>query len=326
VGEPDTLTPAPPATVIDAARQVAERQGAELRSWQKAVRKGKDPEAVHQMRVATRRLRAALRALQGHVAARRGLREKLRWLAGRLGEVRDHDVILALVRSQRLPAAAADERARLVDLAAKLESRRRKAQAKLTAALMRKRYGKLLDDLDTFAKRPRGLGAEEPIAARVLAEVSERLGETIARSPGMTDATPSPEALHALRIDCKRLRYALEFHAAACGFSYDAERRLAREMQDVLGEIHDRDLLAQWLDEGKGAFRGSWPVLTARLAAERARLFRRFLRQRRAWRARTTPEPLMAPLEEPRWVHLEPQPVTLRLVTGGKSVAATMVG
>lgn len=326
MAEPDTLTPAPPVTVIEAARQVAARQAAELTRWQKAARKGKDPEAVHQMRVATRRLRAALRALQGHVAARRSLRRRLRWLAGRLGAVRDHDVILALLGSRRLPAAAEAERARLDVLVARLDARRRAAQSKLAAALKRKRYSRLLDDLEAFVKRPRGIGGEEPLAARVLADVGERLGETIVSSPAMTQAMPSPEELHALRIDCKRLRYALEFHAAACGFSYDAERRLAREMQDVLGDIHDRDLLAQWLEEGAGMFRGPWPALMTRLAAERSRLFRRFLRQRRAWKAHIAPSPLLAPLEEPRWVHLEPQPVTLRLVSGGRSVAATMVG
>jgi CHAD domain-containing protein len=321
VGELDTLTSAPPLSVFDAAKQVFAEQTAALRRHAKGARKGKDPEAVHQMRVATRRLRAALRALTGRVAAPKALRGRLQWLGRRLGAVRDLDVILALLRSERLPAAAAGERSRLARLIRRLDGRREKAQHRLTKALRRDRYEKLQGDLDAFAERPRVIGTDEPVAARVLASVSTRLGDAIADHAGMTQAAPTAVELHALRIEFKRLRYALEFHAVACGFTYDTERRLAREMQDVLGEIHDRDLLLAWLGGGRGPFRGSWPALAARLTAERARLVRRFLRQRRAWQKRTRPEPL-ATLAEPRWSQLEPQPVTLRLVTGTRTVAS----
>ena len=324
MGETDTLTPAPPLSVYDAARQVFAEQAAELRRYAKGARKGKDPEAVHQMRVATRRLRAALRALAGRVAAPKALRGRLLWLARRLGAVRDLDVILALLRSERLPAAASGERARLARLIRKLEARRDKAQERLALALRRGRFEKLQGDLEAFAERPRIVGTDEPVAARVLATVSARLGDAIAEMAGMTQPAPAAADLHTLRIEFKRLRYALEFHAVACGFSYDTERRLAREMQDVLGEIHDRDLLLAWLDGGHGPFRGQWPALASRLTAERARLVRRFLRQRRAWQRRTRPEPLAA-LAEPRWSQLEPQPVTLRLVTGTKTVASTRI-
>jgi CHAD domain-containing protein len=326
VGEPDTLTPRAPVTVLEAASHVFREQTAELRRQQRAVRKGKDPEAVHQMRVATRRLRAAVRALEGHVVVPAGEQARLRWLARRLGAVRDLDVIILLLAGETLPAAAREERARLARLLRKLRARRQRVQDRLERGLRSKRYRRLLDGLDRVAASPRLAGPEEAVAARVLAGVSERLGEAIARSPGMTQAVPDADLLHALRIDCKRLRYALELHAAAYGFSYDAERKLARDLQDVLGEIHDRDLLLAWMGEGKGPFRGPWRALEARLRAERARLFRRFLQHRRAWQARTRPEPAVAPLDAPRWVSLEPQAVTLRLIKGTRSVAAGEIG
>lgn len=325
MGEPDRLTPAAPVSVLEATSGVVAQQLRELKRHYKPARKGEDPEAVHQMRVATRRLRAALRALGSHVRPPGRLRADLRWLARRLGAVRDHDVILALLRSQRLPAALTEERAQFARLVGKLERRRQGELERLARALRRKRYRRLLEDLAAFAERPRAIGVGEAMAARVLAEVSARLGEEVAQSTGMIEASPAPEALHVLRISFKRLRYALEFHAATCGFSYDVERQMARRMQDVLGEIHDRDLLLGWLAEGKGPFRGPWPALEKRLITERARLFRRFLRFRREWRSRTRPEPLVAPIEPPRFVNLEPQPVTLRLVTGGRSVASTEV-
>src|SRR6185436_9663347 len=114
-------------------------------------------------------------------------------------------------------------------------------------------------------------------------------------------------ALHRLRIAFKRLRYALDLHAATCGMAYDVERRMAAEMQDVLGEIHDRDLALAWLAGTRKPWAGRWPGLTARLQAERTRLMRRFRRLRREWVTRTRPEPAVAPVEAPRFVNLEVQ-------------------
>jgi len=232
-------------------------------------------------------------------------------------------LVLELLEGERLPASAREERARLARLVRKLRGRRRKAHARLKAALGRSRYRRLLEGLDETARAPRLASVEEAVAARVLAEVAERLGAVITRSPAMTAPAPDAAQLHTLRIDFKRLRYALELHAAAYGFSYDAERRLAREMQDVLGEIHDRDLLLAWMAGGRGAFRGPWRALQARLTAERGRLMRRFFQRRHAWQAQALAESMAATTDTPRWAHLEPQAVTLRLVTGTKSVASS---
>jgi hypothetical protein len=108
--------------------------------------------------------------------------------------------------------------------------------------------------------------------------------------------------------------------------AYEVERKLARAMQDCLGELHDHDLLLAWLERGKDFFAGPWPVLGDALTADRAKLFRRFLRLRRSWKARTRREPTVAPLEEPRFVNLEPAPVTLRLIAPTrKDVASSLI-
>ena len=277
------------------------------------------------MRVATRRLRTAMRALKGHIAPPGKLSSRLAWLAKKLGAVRDRDVVLALLAGERLPAAAREERERLARLIERLEHKRGRALKKLREALAHPRYDKLRDDLKEFAHAPIPGHSDYQMASRVLAGVSESLGAEVARSEAMTAAAPGEQPLHELRILFKRLRYALDFHAAASGLSYDAERRMARAIQDVLGEIHDRDLLLAWLAEGEGPFAGRWPALAERLQDERARLVRRFLRLRREWSARTRPEPPV-PLEAPRFATLEVQPVTLRLVTGPKHVASRLVG
>jgi CHAD domain-containing protein len=155
----------------------------------------------------------------------------------------------------------------------------------------------------------------------------------------MTERLPSPGDLHQLRITIKRLRYLLDFHAETCGIAYDEERRLARELQDCLGEIHDHDLVLAWFAKAAGAaprtrgrarrgpvkaalLAGPWPVLEQRLDLDRARLLRRFVRLRRRWVARTEPAGRVAPLEAPRFVSLEAAPVQLRLEAPHRTVAS----
>jgi CHAD domain-containing protein len=325
-GVHDDIVPAPALTVRQAAGRVFAEQVRELMRHHKAARKGDDPEAVHQMRVSTRRLRAALRIFRGYLAPRKRIAEDLRWLARRLGAVRDHDVILALLEERHLSVLAGIERARLENLVAGLKERRFAAQEKLERALARKRHARLARSLKTFAARPRFTGDEDAMAARTLGDGIAAWGATIAEEPGMTHPAPTAVELHALRIDIKRLRYVLDFHAATCGMAFEVERRLTRDMQDCLGELHDHDLLLGWLEQGQDFFAGPWPVLYDRLASDRASLLRRFLRLRKRWKERTGSEPTVAPLEEPRFVNLEPAPVTLKLVVPTrKDVASGMI-
>ena len=323
---PESLAPTPALTVRQAAGRIFAEQVRELARHEQKAKKGRDPEAVHQMRVATRRLRAALRIFRGYLAPGKRLPEELRRLARRLGAVRDHDVILTLLEERHLAALRGAERERLEDLLAGLKERRFAAQEKLERALGRGLYAKLARGLDDFAARPRFAGDEDAMAARILVDGIESWGTAIARDPGMTDPEPETDELHQLRIDVKRLRYVLDFHAATCGMAYEVERKLARAMQDCLGELHDHDLLLAWLERGKDFFAGPWPVLGHALVADRAKLFRRFLRLRRSWKARTRREPTVAPLEEPRFVNLEPAPVTLRLIAPTrKDVASSLI-
>jgi len=331
------LTAARALTVREAASRIVARQVRELLRWEKAAGSGDDPEAVHQMRVQVRRLRAALALFSSVIRPpKRAGRARLRWLARALGRVRDLDVVTALLEEGHLPHLEGVEAARLEDLLAALKERRWRAQRKLTARLERGRYARMERALRDFARRPRFVsrGGEEAMAARHLTEVIHREARRLAMRPGMTERRPAPAELHALRIDIKRLRYVLEFHAETCGIAFDEERRLTRLLQDCLGAIHDHDLLLAWLGgERHGPptpveaelFAGAWRVLPERLAAERARLERRFLRLRRQWLARTEPQGPVVALEPPRFVRLEAAPVQLRLAPAQKTVASLQI-
>jgi CHAD domain-containing protein len=331
------LSASPALTVREAASRIVARQVRELLRWEKSAGRGDDPEAVHQMRVQVRRLRAALALFSAVVRPpKRAGRARLRWLARSLGRVRDLDVVTALLEDRHLPHLAGVEAARLEDLLAALKERRWRAQQKLRDSLERGRYARLERALRDFARRPRFVsrGGEEAMAARYLTDVIHREARRVSSWPGMTDRRPAPQDLHALRIGIKRLRYVLEFHAETCGIAFDEERRLTRQLQDCLGEIHDHDVLLAWLGgERVGPatpvpprlFAVTWRLLPERLAAERAKLERRFLRLRRQWLARTAPASVVAPLEAPRFVRLEAAPVQLRLAPSQKTVASLRI-
>ena len=347
------LSAAPALTARQAASRIVARQVRELFRWEKPARRGEDVEAVHQMRVQTRRLRAALALFASVVRPlRRAGRTRLRWLSRALGRVRDLDVIIALLEDGHLAHLEDVEAARLEDLLAALKERRWRAQQKLAASLARGRYEKLKAALRDFARHPRfvGRGAEEAMAARWLTDVIHRLARRVSAHRAMADRAPEAADLHELRIAFKRLRYVLDFHAETCGIAFDEERRLTRLLQDCLGEIHDHDVLIGWFSEAAGTgapghgrtgkrrrglaaktpveaelFAGAWRVLPERLAANRARLLRRFLRLRREWLARTEPAGPVVALEAPRFVNLEAAPVQLRLAAPQRTVASLRI-
>ena len=353
------LAAAPALTVRQAASRIVARQIRTLLGYEKAARRGDDPEAVHQMRVQSRRLRAAEALFAGVLRApRRARPARLRWLARGLGRVRDLDVIVALLEDRHLPELVGPEAVRLEDLLAALKERRWRAQRKLAARLSGRRWDKLKAALKDWGRHPRfaGRGREDAMAARLLTDVIHRDATRVATRRGMTEREPSAADLHRLRIEIKRLRYVLDFHAETCGIAFDAERRLARQIQDCLGEIHDHDVVLGWFEQAAGTgtqgrgstgarghgkaargtvfakppvevalFAGVWRTLPERLAADRAALLRRFVRLRRQWRARTEPEGSVVPIEDPRFVNLEVAPVQLRLVAPQKTVASLRI-
>ncbi len=105
---PEALQPAPDEPLAEAVRKIFARQAFKMAANAAGTRADLDPEFLHDLRVATRRARAALRLCRGLVLARpaKRLQRELSWIGGLLGEVRDLDVFLARL-SAHLPRAQA---------------------------------------------------------------------------------------------------------------------------------------------------------------------------------------------------------------------------
>ncbi|HEU5243418.1 MAG TPA: CYTH and CHAD domain-containing protein [Gaiellaceae bacterium] len=192
------------------------------------TRLGRDPESLHDMRVAVRRLRAMLRAGKELVAADTSeLDGRLKELGGVLGEVRDLDVLLARLEDEAGELGGDDAR-HARSLFAALRTERSCARARLLGALRSDEYLALLDDTARMIDdlRPSASGASlDALADKAFAKARK----AVHRLP----EEPSDEQLHAVRKKGKRARYAAEL-AGRKKFV-----RRAKALQDVLGEHQD---------------------------------------------------------------------------------------
>jgi CHAD domain-containing protein len=231
----------------DVARKNLGRQMARMLWNEPGTRLGIDPEYVHDMRVATRRLRTALRVLKGALRAptRRRWGRELRWIGRALGRVRDCDVELLTVRRMSVKATAA-ERAALAIFENEIQIRRARGRAKLLAKLDSPRFAAL-----RVAARPWMLmrpetrlraGAQVPayvVGPRIVAEWDGRMLEACAEA----ERQPSATHVHALRIAIKRVRYAVEYFADHEGVGAGRRAKRLGRLQNLLGARLDAAVL-----------------------------------------------------------------------------------
>jgi CHAD domain-containing protein len=236
VVEDKSLVPGPPLIREPGAlrlRKMIEVQRRALAGHDPGVRLGEDPENLHQHRVASRRTRAFLHATRTFVdpAWRRSLTVALRELGEVTGPVRDLDVLLDHVREEVSGLPEVDQRG-AQSLLAKLEHERGATRHDLLSVLDGDRYGLLLARLrlpPRFAP-----GVERVRLERVARKEFRRLAKTVAR----LGKHPADSAMHRLRIELKRARYAAEL--ASPGGA--ADQRFvddAKSLQDLLGEYQD---------------------------------------------------------------------------------------
>jgi CHAD domain-containing protein len=240
LGPPDTSA----ATTVEDAFLRATGHLLEVLHQQGArIRHDAGPEAVHQSRVALRRLRSVLRVFRSATDGPdlRSLDARLREVLGVLGPARDWDVFLAGIGAELDAAFAGD--ARVAALLRAAEARRRAAYDGAIAMVAGPGWRLLLlDALGVLLARPWRGGAAEALDAPVRdfgRAILDRRWSRMRRA-GAEFRTLSAEQLHELRLDGKRLRYAAEVFAPL--FDRRRARRFLRRvavLQDGLGVAND---------------------------------------------------------------------------------------
>jgi inorganic triphosphatase YgiF len=222
---------------------------AALRQWvgnAAVLRAARRPEALHQMRVALRRLRTAMALFEDAVTddAYPHLMAELKWLAGELDQGRDIDVLIA--DTFRPAAARFHDQIGLAGLGERLLKARTRAYDRALALLDQKRYLNLVLDMAAWIEcgawadptREGTTGAPlEDLARQGLDKLRRQVKR---RGQGLE--TLDPASRHALRIRAKRLRYAIEFFAGLHpGRKPERSRYLEtlKALQDSLGALND---------------------------------------------------------------------------------------
>jgi len=212
------------------------------------------PDSVHKMRVATRRLRSALRTFKplfdGDVV--RPLRAELKWLAGELGAARDAEVMRDRVRS-----AVAEQshdpavRGGAEDTQAELTAAYRTAHDRVLAELDSDRYHRILEMLHALAEQPpftkRASAPAGKVLPRLVARSYQRLAQLVQEAGSRPSGSERDELLHDARKAAKQARYAGETVAPAIGKDATAFAQAMEAVQEALGEHQDSVLTRERL-------------------------------------------------------------------------------
>jgi triphosphatase len=229
----------------EVAFAILRRHFAAMMAHEPGVRLGEDPEELHDMRVATRRLSAALKLYSDALPKRSERYERdLRWVGGALGEVRDLDVHL-----QRLSEEAASRNGEVLEeVVSLLRERRVEARRGMLEALDSNRYERLIANFSATLRRGRSPSPTAPILEAAPNLVRDRYKKVRKSSNTLSEDSP-PEHFHELRKKGKRLRYAWEPLQEIYGKPAQKMVKLLKNMQDDLGDHQDLIVAAGLMEE-----------------------------------------------------------------------------
>src|ERR1051325_6000243 len=220
----------------------------ELCGFQQAALDWSDPEGVHSMRVASRRLRSALRDFMPYLRKRSlaPALKQLRNIADALGEVREQDVAIAALEEMvaGAPAAFSSGLKPFLEWRKQLrEHAREELQAILQASELKQLESEFITGLgDATATR----AGSPAITFLTMSQqiILDRLKEFEALSNGLLNPFEI-ETLHDMRIAAKRLRYAIELFQQCWGRSISGYAKRIARIQTALGDLHDCDV---WIE------------------------------------------------------------------------------
>jgi len=248
----------PEDSFAEAGRKIILFQFAQMLSQEAGTIQGVDIEALHDMRVATRRLRAAFAIFADAFKPKKvkSLLKGLRLTGRALGQVRDLDVFIETV-NHYLAALPEDQKNGLNSLLQAWQVQWNDRRTALITHLESPAYQEFKHNLNTFLNMP-GAGAQANLDIRLMAAdgtvntrpekirqivpllIYTRLAAVSAYEAILPTAT-IPQ-LHALRIEFKRLRYAIEFFTEILGPQAKMVIDELKQIQDHLGALHDADV------------------------------------------------------------------------------------
>lgn len=219
------------------------------------VASGEDPEDIHRMRVASRRLRTAMALFKDCLPKkqRKTWRKMIRRVTKDLGPARDLDVQIGFVETFQVGHAEETLQSGLEALLEELRARRAELQPSVLSSMNELRahpalseMARAVEDLQQQAGETDGQACTEDTGRRAGAKIMRRLRELLEHEPWVLE-THAAASHHDMRIAAKRLRYAMELLNPVWAERLDHPIRVVKGFQRVLGKVHDCDV---WLELG----------------------------------------------------------------------------
>jgi CHAD domain-containing protein len=226
-----------------------------------------DADALHRIRIASRRLRELLPVLRLGAHTTRQLNRKLRKVTKRLGAVRDHDVLIGLI--EVLQRDRRYSRNALQAVQAVVEDQRRSASERLETKLPPATLQKIARRLKRLAKHLKaddtsGHQVNRSHVAKALVWALEarttRRATNVREAIGAAGTVYAPAPLHHVRIALKKLRFALELKTEIQKQPASRDMASLKRAQDLLGRLHDRQVLIEHAREIQASRFGSDPA------------------------------------------------------------------
>ena len=227
--------PEPKAPIVAHLKWALAQHVGWLLAHDPGTRFGTEPESLHQMRVATRRLRAVFHTARPILLPTwvMTLEQELTWLSELLGPARDLDVQIAYFMEASAELDARDRKL-LAQFIAHLRTQRDAVQQMVLSELTSARYVELIRRLQQAAQAPSVV--ESPLT---VSELATRAFKKLRKAIDRLTPSPSDAALHKIRIKTKRARYAAELAHRSVGKPASRFIKSARAVQDLLGLHQD---------------------------------------------------------------------------------------
>lgn len=258
------------------AYQIIRQQSKKVFKLRSHVLADTDPENLHQMRIGTRRLRAAFSIFSDVVDIDEAkLAKSITKVTKSLGKVRDIDVMEAWLKGYTTKLNKTEKKT-VKALLKKLKKRRKKQFATMAADLESKSFERLIKTCKKWVKQPTFTPvASQDAASQAIGKLVEPL-TALLRHPGWQMATHTRakqlkpleaitlkqlnqaleaegEQLHDLRKQIKRTRYQAEFFRSLYGITYSAQIREFRTLQTLLGRLQDQLVISDFLTAELGS-------------------------------------------------------------------------
>ena len=229
----------PDSTLGTVAYAALRRQFAAFLANEPGTRLGEDIEALHDMRVATRRLRTAVSVFSAALPPELlAVRPDFGWVADVLGEVRDLDVQLEWLRGEAAASEGVDE-VSLAPLVELLDGRREEARDRMLAALDSPRYASLVAVMTGMVRAGETTDVGSTPAARTMPDLLRRRWRRFNRVARALEPDSNDDDFHDARLRAKRIRYATQYAADLYGGAARPFVAAMKRAQEQLGRRQD---------------------------------------------------------------------------------------